>query len=71
MKKVTNAVLAVCALGLLFICIRSIRDTQEFDAKVAYRESVVKARLMEIDPHYVDVIIQRWEALTGREAVKA
>ena len=48
MKKVTNAVLAVCALGLLFICIRSIRDTQEFDAKVAYRESVVKARLMEI-----------------------
>ncbi|MCR4920377.1 MAG: hypothetical protein K5945_01530 [Bacteroidaceae bacterium] len=48
MKKVTNAVLAVCALGLLFICIRSIRDTQNFDAEVASREAVVKARLMEI-----------------------
>lgn len=29
-----------------------------------------KARLMEIDPHYCDVIIARWEKLTGREAVK-
>ncbi len=48
MKKVTNGVLAVCALGLLFICIRSIRDTQNFDAQVAARESVVKARLIEI-----------------------
>lgn len=48
MKKVINAVLAVCALGLLFICIRSIRDTQNFDAEVASREAVVKARLIEI-----------------------
>ena len=29
-----------------------------------------KARLMEIDPHYCDVIIERWEKLTGKEAVK-
>lgn len=29
-----------------------------------------KARLMEIDPHYVDVIISRWEAETGQKAVK-
>lgn len=28
-----------------------------------------KARLMELDPHYVDVIIARWENLTGKEAV--
>lgn len=28
-----------------------------------------KARLMELDPHYVDVIISRWESLTGKEAV--
>ena len=48
MKKVINAVLAVCALGLLFICTRSIRDTQNFDAEVASREAVVKARLIEI-----------------------
>ena len=27
-----------------------------------------KARLMELDPHYCDVIIQRWENLTGKKA---
>ena len=27
-----------------------------------------KAYIMELDPHYADVIISRWEALTGREA---
>ena len=26
------------------------------------------ARLMELDPRYVDVIIARWEALTGKKA---
>ena len=29
-----------------------------------------KARLMELDPHYCDVIIARWENLTGKEAEK-
>lgn len=29
-----------------------------------------RARLMELDPHYCDVIIARWEKLTGREAVR-
>lgn len=29
-----------------------------------------RARLMELDPHYCDVIIARWEKLTGKEAVK-
>lgn len=29
-----------------------------------------KARLMELDPHYCDVIIARWEKLTGEKAVK-
>ena len=29
-----------------------------------------KARLMEYDPHYSDVIIARWEKLTGQKAVK-
>lgn len=29
-----------------------------------------KARLMELDPHYCDVIISRWEKFTGKEAVK-
>ena len=29
-----------------------------------------KARLMELDEHYVDVIIQRWQKLTNKEAVR-
>ena len=29
-----------------------------------------KAYLMELDPHYCDVIIARWEKFTGKEAVK-
>lgn len=29
-----------------------------------------RARLMELDPHYCDVIIARWEKLTGNKAVK-
>lgn len=29
-----------------------------------------KARLMELSPHYCDVIITRWEEYTGKEAVK-
>lgn len=29
-----------------------------------------KARLMEFDPHYCDVIIARWEKLTGKKAIK-
>lgn len=29
-----------------------------------------KARLMELDPHYCDVIIARWEKLTGKKAFK-
>ena len=48
MKKVINVILGICVLGLLFICWRSIKDTEDFDATVASRENVVKARLMEI-----------------------
>lgn len=29
-----------------------------------------KARLMELDEHYVDAIIQRWQKLTNKEAVR-
>jgi DNA modification methylase len=28
-----------------------------------------RARLMEIDPHYVDVIVRRWQDFTGKKAV--
>ena len=27
------------------------------------------AFLMELDPHYVDVIVDRWESFTGEKAV--
>lgn len=29
-----------------------------------------KCCMMELDPHYCDVILARWEKLTGKEAVK-
>ena len=29
-----------------------------------------KCRMMEIDPHYADVIVKRWEDFTGQKAVK-
>ena len=29
-----------------------------------------KARSVELDPHYCDVILARWEKLTGKEAIK-
>lgn len=48
MKKTINAVLAVCALLLLFITWRSIADDQDFNAEVESREAVVKERLLQI-----------------------
>lgn len=36
---------------------------------IACEQDGRKARLMELDPHYCDVIIQRWENLTGHKAV--
>ena len=29
-----------------------------------------RCNMMELDPYYVDVIIERWENLTGQKAVK-
>ena len=37
---------------------------------IAAEETERHARLMELDPHYCDVIIARWEKLTGLKAVK-
>lgn len=35
---------------------------------IACEQDGRKARVMELDPHYCDVIIQRWENLTGKKA---
>lgn len=36
---------------------------------IAAEKTGRRARLMEIDPHYVDVAVRRWQELTGKEAV--
>jgi DNA modification methylase len=38
---------------------------------IACEKSGRKARLMELDPKYVDVTIKRWQDYTGREAIHA
>ena len=35
---------------------------------IACEQDGRKARCMELDPHYCDVVIQRWENLTGKKA---
>jgi DNA modification methylase len=36
---------------------------------IASEQTGRKCYMMELDPHYCDVIIQRWENLTGEKAV--
>ncbi|MBO4906002.1 MAG: hypothetical protein J5486_03060 [Bacteroidaceae bacterium] len=48
MKKTFNVLLALCVVGLLFICYRSIQGDIDFQAEVKVREDAVKARLIEI-----------------------
>lgn len=37
---------------------------------IACEQNGRKSRLMELDPKYVDVIVNRWQTLTGKEAVR-
>ena len=37
---------------------------------IAAEETGRKARLVELNPKYCDVIIARWEALTGKKHLK-
>lgn len=37
---------------------------------IACEQTGRRCYMMELDPHYVDVIIERWEKLTGKKAVK-
>lgn len=36
---------------------------------IAAEKTGRKARLIELDPHYCDVIVKRWEKLTGQKAI--
>jgi DNA modification methylase len=36
---------------------------------IACEKNGRKARLIEIDPHFCDVIVQRWQEFTGQEAI--
>ncbi len=36
---------------------------------IAAEQTGRQARLIEIDPHYCDVIVRRWQKLTGQNAV--
>jgi len=38
---------------------------------IACEKSGRRARLMELDPKYVDVIVKRWQSFTGKEAKRA
>lgn len=48
MKKIFNALLVFCVIGLLFICWRSIQDDIDFKSEITVRENAVKARLLQI-----------------------
>ena len=48
MKKVTNVVLAVCAVALLYLCYTSIMGPIDFEKEKGKREKAVIARLIEI-----------------------
>ena len=37
---------------------------------IAAEKSGRVARLIELDPKYVDVIVRRWEEFTGKQAVR-
>jgi DNA modification methylase len=62
------------------LCARAITSSSRIDETVldlfggsgttliAAEQTGRKARLMELDPHYCDVILTRWETLTGKTA---
>ena len=63
-----------------FVCLNGERRTDKEDVvldlfggsgttMVAAEKLGRRSRLMELDPRYCDVIIRRWEEMTGGEAV--
>ena len=66
----------------LALCARGIKTSSREDeivldvfggsgsTMIACEQLGRKCRMMELDPHYCDVIIARWEKLTGQKAVR-
>ena len=48
MKTIINAILAVCAIALAWICVGSIIDDQAIDEQIEARQKVVEKRLIDI-----------------------
>lgn len=48
MKALINAILVVCALGLLYVCYSMIMDPIHFDEEKTARENAIIARLVDI-----------------------
>lgn len=48
MKTVINAILALCAIALVYICYGSIMDPINFDKEKAIRDKAIIARLIDI-----------------------
>ena len=65
-ELVANAILDGTQEGMIVVDAFGGSGTTIIAAEKTHR----KARMMELDPHYVDVIIDRWENLTGRKAEK-
>ena len=65
-ELVANAILDGTNEGMIVVDAFSGSGTTIIAAEQLKR----KARCMELDPKYVDVIVQRWEAFTGRKAVR-
>ena len=61
-----NIVLKLCPLCESFLDLFGGSGTTMIAAEQLGR----KCFMMELDPHYCDVIISRWEKLTGKKAVK-
>ena len=62
MKKIFNALLVLCVIGLLFICWRSIQDDIDFKSEITVRENAVKARLLQIRAAQEEFKLQSPEA---------
>lgn len=64
-ELVANAILDGTEEGMIVLDAFGGSGTTIIAAEQTGRE----ARMMELDPHYVDVIISRWEQFTGEKAV--